>query len=37
MCVEQPMPYGTMITCLPGDVYEDGIGGCGKRFWVDER
>lgn len=36
MVVEEPTSGGAMITCLSGDVYEDGTRGCGVRFFVDE-
>lgn len=34
--VEETTKQGTMISCLPGHVYEDGQGGCGAKFWIDE-
>lgn len=36
MVIEEPVPGGTMISCLSGDVYENGEKGCGTRFWVVE-
>lgn len=37
MIIDEPVEFGTMITCLTGDVYENGEAGCGTRWWIEER